>query len=79
MTFCLFASDLHGSARRYRALAAVVERERPDAVLLGGDLLPSGWATAREASDDEDFVNGFLAGFSGQPATGSARPTRVCF
>jgi uncharacterized protein len=62
MTSCLFASDLHGSARRYRALAAVVERERPDAVLLGGDLLPSGWAAVREASEDEDFVSGFLAG-----------------
>jgi Icc-related predicted phosphoesterase len=36
-----FASDLHGRLERYRALWAAVERERPDAVCLGGDLLPS--------------------------------------
>jgi len=58
---CFFASDLHGRTDRYRKLFAAVEAERPDAVFLGGDLLPSpirrvglaDWCGA-------DFVNGFL-------------------
>lgn len=41
MTRCLFVSDLHGRPDRYEKLLAAVEAERPDAVLLGGDLLPS--------------------------------------
>jgi uncharacterized protein len=35
-----FASDLHGSERRYESLLAAIGDERPEAVLLGGDLLP---------------------------------------
>jgi Icc-related predicted phosphoesterase len=35
-----FVSDLHGAGRRYDRLAAAIARERPDAVFLGGDLLP---------------------------------------
>lgn len=42
MTHCLFASDLHGRRRRYEALFEAILRARPAAVLLGGDLLPSG-------------------------------------
>lgn len=40
MTRCLFASDLHGRLDRYEKLLATAERERPAAILLGGDLLP---------------------------------------
>ena len=43
MERCLFASDLHGRPDGYEKLFAAVERERPDAVFLGGDLLPGGW------------------------------------
>lgn len=42
MTRCLFASDLHGRASRYEALLGAAAAERPAAVFLGGDLLPSG-------------------------------------
>lgn len=35
-----FASDLHGIRHRYEALAKALENESPQAVLLGGDLLP---------------------------------------
>ncbi len=41
-TPCLFASDLHGRPGCYDALFEAAARERPAAVLLGGDLLPSG-------------------------------------
>lgn len=37
---CLFASDLHGSARRYRSLWETAAAEHPKAIFLGGDLLP---------------------------------------
>ena len=45
MTTAFFTSDLHGSARRYRALFQAIEDERPRLVLLGGDLLESGLAS----------------------------------
>jgi len=60
MTRCLFATDLHGAAARYDALFAAVRAERPAAVFLGGDLLPSGLAAAVGAADG-DFVRGVLA------------------
>lgn len=36
-----FASDLHGNIPRYETLFEAIRIEKPDAVLLGGDLLPS--------------------------------------
>jgi uncharacterized protein len=56
---CFFVSDLHGRRDRYGKLLAAIEAERPGAVFLGGDLLPSGFGLAGEPSD-EDFVRGFL-------------------
>jgi Icc-related predicted phosphoesterase len=60
MTRCLFVTDLHGAAPRYAALFAAIRAERPAAVFLGGDLLPSGLAAAVGAADG-DFVRGVLA------------------
>ncbi|MCK5379614.1 MAG: metallophosphoesterase [Acidobacteria bacterium] len=37
---CFFASDLHGSHRRYQSLWTAAAEERPKAIFLGGDLLP---------------------------------------
>jgi Icc-related predicted phosphoesterase len=61
VTDCIFASDLHGRLDRYEKLFAVIEGEHPDAVFLGGDLLPNGLAF-RPPSDASagDFVNDFL-------------------
>jgi Icc-related predicted phosphoesterase len=62
-TRCFFVSDLHGRAGRYRALFDLIERERPGAVFLGGDLLPSGFqAAANGAPIEGDFVLDFLCG-----------------
>ncbi len=62
MPLCFFVSDLHGSVDRYRALWRLVAAERPAAVFLGGDLLPSG-LSALEALDfdHQDFITGFMA------------------
>lgn len=58
---CLFASDLHGRTDRYRELFAAVERERPAALLLGGDLLPGG-ALAHAGAEHKggDFFDAVL-------------------
>jgi len=37
----MFASDLHGKIGRYEKLFTIVLKETPDAVFLGGDLLPN--------------------------------------
>lgn len=37
---CIFVSDLHGSISRFRCLFQIIRNETPDAVFLGGDLLP---------------------------------------
>lgn len=61
MTRLFFASDLHGDVHRFEALLARAERELPDAVLLGGDLLPGGHiAGLGRYSGDGGFLTGWL-------------------
>jgi Icc-related predicted phosphoesterase len=65
-----FVSDLHGRIGRYEALVERAARERPAAILLGGDLLPHPCAQLGAPSalqqdilqgDDDDFIRGFMA------------------
>jgi Icc-related predicted phosphoesterase len=65
MGTCFFVSDLHGRARRYRALFDAIGRERPAAVFLGGDLLPTGRAAgaARDRPHREFIESVLAAGF----------------
>lgn len=61
MTFCFFASDLHGHVSRYQKLFGAVQAEKPVAVFLGGDLFPSGlapWHGTETAG--ADFLDAFL-------------------
>lgn len=61
MPLGFFASDLHGHADRYEKLFAAMTRERPGAVFLGGDLLPSGlWALTADGPRDEAFLDQVL-------------------
>lgn len=58
---CLFCSDLHGNLRKYQFLFEQIELMEPDAVFLGGDLLPSGLISGRALDiEHRDFINGFL-------------------
>ncbi len=58
---CLFVSDLHGRQDRYHKLFDAIRSERPSAVFLGGDLLPSALlAAAAGGPAREGFVRGFL-------------------
>ena len=61
MTRCLFATDLHGHEGRYEKLLTAIERERPAAVLIGGDLLAHPFS--RQGSTDlfHDFLQPRLA------------------
>lgn len=56
-----FCSDLHGRLDRYRALLARIEAERPELVLLGGDLLPHRCERLRAShGGGRDFLADFL-------------------
>ncbi len=61
MPSCFFVSDIHGRPGRYRALAEAVLQARPDALFLGGDLLPHpldfSW---RRHPGQGDFATDFL-------------------
>ena len=67
MTHCIFASDLHGRTGLYRRLFGTIHAETPDAVFLGGDLLPSLLAfDSRTEPTYEDFLSDFLIGGFGR-------------
>ncbi|MBU2652031.1 MAG: metallophosphoesterase [Bacteroidetes bacterium] len=57
MNLCFFVSDLHGRTGRYLSLFAAIRKDKPDIVLLGGDLLPHGFGLK---SGFSDFYNDFL-------------------
>ena len=58
---CFFVSDLHGNPDRYKKLFQKIIDEKPVAVFIGGDVLPSGlFAFTSAEKAPEDFVNGFL-------------------
>ena len=56
MKQCFFVSDLHGQKRRYKALFSKIKQEKPGAVFLGGDLLPSFGSRG-----ESDFLNDYLS------------------
>jgi uncharacterized protein len=57
---CFFVSDLHGNKTRYEKLFSQVEKKKPQAVFLGGDLLP---ASVLHQSDNPGKDPGFLRDF----------------
>ncbi len=61
MATCFFVSDLHGRTSRYERLLHAIERERPEAVLLGGDLLPIELPPLRDGPPRQpEFIRDFL-------------------
>jgi uncharacterized protein len=52
-TKCIFVSDLHGSIGRYEKLFSLIADEKPNAVFMGGDLLPN---TMRFSNAYQDFL-----------------------
>lgn len=63
MPNCLFVTDLHGSTERYGKLFELIIRERPEAVFIGGDLLPHAMhRTIKSGGAEHDFVADYLVG-----------------
>jgi len=57
---CIFVSDLHGKNKRYARLFQTIIKEKPDAVFLGGDLLPNQFtldSNMDEFIEDKIFSN----------------------
>jgi Icc-related predicted phosphoesterase len=62
LTTCFFASDLHGSTDRYQKLFQTIANERPEAVFLGGDILPSAsFLFGSMNFEHADFIHDYLA------------------
>ena len=58
---CFFVTDLHGQADRFGKLFASILNERPEAVFLGGDLLPRASSLSMHADKGHsDFVIDYL-------------------
>ena len=55
MSPCFFVSDLHGQLNRYQILFSKILEEKPAAVFLGGDLLPS-FGNMREGNFIQDYL-----------------------
>jgi Icc-related predicted phosphoesterase len=59
--FAIFASDLHGRISRYNKLFGAIAQEKPEAVFIGGDLLPHAWYPRWSVDlKHEDYINDFL-------------------
>ena len=61
LPLCFFVTDLHGHEDRYGKLFISILAERPDAVFLGGELLPKGSSPLMRADKEHaDFVIDYL-------------------
>jgi uncharacterized protein len=56
-----FVTDIHGSVDRYRKLFSLIEKEEPEILFLGGDILPTSMMVARKDEEKfDDFFQDFL-------------------
>jgi uncharacterized protein len=61
MPECFFITDLHGHTDRYEKLFKLVQKEKPDGLFIGGDIMPSPIASKNSITERYyDFVDGFL-------------------
>lgn len=61
MPLCFFVTDLHGHVSRYDKLFDLIAKEKPDILMLGGDLLSHGMR--RNEHFDDFFTDFLLASF----------------
>ena len=59
MSEFFFVSDLHGRTDRFQKLFRAVEAARPEAVFIGGDILPLSFTRSPDVVH-EDFIRGYL-------------------
>ena len=47
----IFTSDLHGNKNKYEIFLKIIEKEQPNGVFIGGDILPNPYASTEIVSD----------------------------
>jgi uncharacterized protein len=58
---CFFVTDLHGRAGHYQKLFALLEKEIPDVLFMGGDIFPAGLGMAASlARSNRKFIEHYL-------------------
>ena len=57
---CFFVSDLHGSYDRYHKLFEEIRRDLPQAVFIGGDILPGQHHLLTDSEQEGNFIEHFL-------------------
>ena len=57
---CFFVSDLHGHTSRYEKLMNMIIADRPDAVFIGGDILPGLSMQQALNSVYQNFIQGYV-------------------
>jgi Icc-related predicted phosphoesterase len=60
MAECFFVTDLHGHTDRYEKLFRIIRKDKPDALFIGGDIMPSPLAKNSIADRYYNFLDGFL-------------------
>jgi Icc-related predicted phosphoesterase len=61
LAVCFFISDLHGYKDRYQKLFQAITDELPEAVFLGGDILPSAsFMFSSQGFEHIDFITDYL-------------------
>ncbi len=61
MPVCFFVSDLHGHKDRCEKLFGLIADEKPDALFIGGDIMPSANMLGRSIQESYiDFIDGFF-------------------
>ena len=61
MSICFFVTDLHGNTDRFLKLFDRIAEEKPAAVFIGGDIMPSGmFAFTSGFEEPESFVENIL-------------------
>jgi uncharacterized protein len=64
MSTCFFVSDLHGRVERYETLLKEIRSNTPDAVFIGGDVLPNLFASMASSGSSiahDNFIARYLA------------------
>lgn len=62
MPNCFFVSDLHGHSDRCEKLFSLIADEKPDALFIGGDIMPSANMHRNSIlAAYNDFIDGFFA------------------
>lgn len=62
MANCFFVTDLHGHTDRWEKLFRLISDEKPDALFIGGDIMPSALITKHSVTNVyNDFLDEFLS------------------